>query len=554
MIRFAVTLASQMMAAIPATKSFYKAAVEADPILLTPATSLTTQLERLVYRPFIASLDWGLTFSTVWYGPYLVVVDGLDECEDKVEVKEFIEHLLDSFKRHPSIPLRFFITSRVEQHIQECLNSDGVRLDDLVAHGSEDDILTFLEISFARRVEKNPVLAAYVQSNGQWPTRTDLKMLVRHIGGSFIFASALFKYIVEPSDDGLNPITRLPLTLDMDPGLDGLYAFTVARSQRLPHFSDVIYTITLVFQPLSLTAIAELLGIQTFEVLDVLVNLQAIIHIPGTDELPVTFCHTSFRDFLTTESRSGPFFISPSYHLKISYCCSGIVFRERQPNIETPSLLVTAYSWGHCVEHLNKFLEETSEEHILEAFEQLPHLPEQTLPVHLLPFTYILYWLFVDHYYTRPKEAFHAVTRCIELLALALECDPQPDRWLCGAFSELGLPGQRRATLCTPRADYYLEIRQEQATALQHIVERVETAIRAKVLLCFLGLQQLYLTQRLPIQYPSILSESQPYPNIEACVLSDLVCVATRPSQMPMSTFLSQYIGDYTLISAYRVR
>jgi hypothetical protein len=308
-------------------------------------------MERLVYKPFNAVVKRGLIFKTLVQGPFLVVVDGLDECEDKLEVKEFIEHLLDFFKRHPSTPLRFFITSRVERHIKECLNVAGVRLDDLVAHGSDDDILTFLETSFADRVEKDPVLAAEIQSSGsgQWPTRDDLKTLVHHIGGSFIFASALFKYIVEPSNDGLTPMTRLPLALDMNPGLDGLYNFTLAKSQRLHHFSNVISTLALLFQPLSITAITDLLGLKLFEVLHILVNLQAIIHIPGTDERPVTFCHTSLRDFLTTESRSGSFFAPPSHHLYLSYRCSLV---QDEPESENAAAL---YGIGNSGNHFEKF-------------------------------------------------------------------------------------------------------------------------------------------------------------------------------------------------------
>jgi hypothetical protein len=338
------------------------------------------------------------------------------------------------------------------------------------------------------------------------------------------------------------------------PTVDAVFAHFLSKAQHLPHFSDIISTIALLVEPLSSAGIAELLSIKSSEVVQVVVNLQPIIRSEGADYSLVPTCPKSLCDFLTNERRSAPFFTSPSYHLKISHRCLAIVLK-RQPN-ETQSSPVEKYSWEYCIPHLDKFLEGTSEERILEAFEQLPHIPNwQPLPDHLLSFTHNFYWLFANYDYTRPKEAFHAVTRCIELLALALECDPQPDRWLCEAFSELGLPGPRWATLLTSRADYYFEIRQEQATALQHIVERVETAIRAKVLLCFLGLQELYLTQRHPIQYPSILSTSQSYPNIEICLVEHKVCVATmRPSQVPMSTFLSQYIRDHTPISAYRVR
>ncbi|KAJ2911571.1 hypothetical protein MD484_g8842, partial [Candolleomyces efflorescens] len=351
MVKFAVTLASQMLAAVPATKSFYKAAVDADPTLLTRGASLSTQMERLVYKPFNAAFKRGLIFKTLIQGPFLVVVDGLDECEDKLEVKEFVEHLLDFFKRHPSTPLRFFITSRVERHLKECLNVPGVKLDDLVAHGSDDDILTFLETSFAHRVERDLVLAAEVRSSGsgQWPSSEDLKTLVHHIGGSFIFASVVFRYIVEPSNDGSTPMTRLPLALNMNPGLDGLYTFTLARSQRLHHFADVISTLALLFQPLSITAITDLLGIKMFEVLHILVNLQSVIHIPGTDERPVTFCHTSLRDFLTTESRSGRFFAPPSHHLYLSHRCSLVQDKPEGVNA------AASYAIENCGNHFEKF-------------------------------------------------------------------------------------------------------------------------------------------------------------------------------------------------------
>jgi hypothetical protein len=382
MARFAVTLASQMVATVPATRSFVKAAVRADPALLTRGVSLATQLERLVYKPFRAAVKRGLIFKTLLRGPFLVVIDGLDECEDKVEVKEFIEHLLAFFKRYPSTPLRFFITSRVEQHIKECLSADGVRLDDLVAHGSDDDILTFLRVSFSCRAERDMVLAAYIQSNGQWPTPGDMNTLVRHIGGSFIFASALFKYIVEPSDDGFTPMTRLPLALNMNPGLDGLYTHTLTSSQRAPHFFDVISTIALLFGPLPVTGIAELLGIQTFEVLHVLVNLQSIIHIPGTDEQPISFCHTSLRDFLTTESRSGPFFAPPSHHGHILYRCS--LLRDKQISGTAAALYSNEHYEAHCTQ-----------------FARSPPSPQGSSPRHAFPRTLDDFYA---HYLSKPQN------------------------------------------------------------------------------------------------------------------------------------------------------
>ncbi|KAJ2927392.1 hypothetical protein H1R20_g9701, partial [Candolleomyces eurysporus] len=304
MDRFAVTLASQLAAAVPTTASFIKAALKAEPGLLTHSVSLATRLERLVYRPFQAAVKRGLFAKNLTKGPFLIVVDGLDECDDKRGVEEFISHTLDFFKKHPSTPLRIFIASRVEQHIQAHLETDGVLVGNLDDYSPDEDINNFLHASFQIAEKQNPIIRAYIHGHGVWPTTQDMRMLVCHIRGSFVLASTIFKFIVQPAteEDPSTPMDRLPLTLGMN-GLDGIYAQTLARSRHLPHFRDIISVIALK-DPQSIVKIAELLDIQAFEIVHVLLNLQAIIHVPGSDERgDVTLCHTSL----------------PSFHLHFSY-------------------------------------------------------------------------------------------------------------------------------------------------------------------------------------------------------------------------------------------
>jgi hypothetical protein len=105
MRRFAVTLASQLASSLPATVPFIEAAVKAEPGLLTNHVSLTTQLDCLILSPFRSLLDQGLLAESLTNGPFLIVIDGLDECEDKRGVEEFIEHILKFFEEHPTIPL-----------------------------------------------------------------------------------------------------------------------------------------------------------------------------------------------------------------------------------------------------------------------------------------------------------------------------------------------------------------------------------------------------------------------------------------------------------------
>ncbi|RXW11256.1 hypothetical protein EST38_g14599, partial [Candolleomyces aberdarensis] len=109
MKKFAATLATQMASAFPATAPFIDVALSASPGILNDRVSLTRQLERLVYKPFQSAVN-----KSPAKGPFIIIIDGLDECEDKRGVEEFIDQMLDFFEEHPDIPLRVFIASRVE--------------------------------------------------------------------------------------------------------------------------------------------------------------------------------------------------------------------------------------------------------------------------------------------------------------------------------------------------------------------------------------------------------------------------------------------------------
>ncbi|RXW14714.1 hypothetical protein EST38_g11138 [Candolleomyces aberdarensis] len=354
-----------MAEVIPETDRFIRGAVQRKPALLSPlgkGVSLQNQMRCLVFEPFKALVQRKKAVRALTQGPFLMVLDGLDECGDKDEVQELIDGMLAFFNENPLIPLRVFITSRVEEHIQSRLSVPEVRLDNLVDHCSDDDIATFLDILFEDGCRRHSVIRSYVRQHGQWPTQSDRRKLVKHIGGSFIFASAVFKFIMAvntEANDPRTPMDRLPLALEMNPGLDGLYAQTLARSQHLPRFSDIISTIALLSAPLSTSAIAELLGIHIYEVVNVLVNLQAIIQVPGTDDIPVTLCHTSLRDFLTTQSRSGEFFAHPSHHVRLflRFPECELKYLRQDPGLfvrsgkEIPA--VADYAYRYLVDHLN---------------------------------------------------------------------------------------------------------------------------------------------------------------------------------------------------------
>ncbi|KAF5331913.1 hypothetical protein D9611_008914 [Ephemerocybe angulata] len=318
--RFAPTIAHQLAGAIPSTSRFIETNVKAHAGLLEPRTSLSAQFQHLVYDP-IKSAKWDLLGTNVLRGPYLIVIDGLDECEDRDEIASFIHQMLAFFKDNPRIPLRVLITSRVEEHIRTRLDPGQVEFVNLVDHTTLHDIRTAFHAHFTFAAKYNRTIQCY----GEWPTPSDLEKLVVHTGCSFIFMSTLAKFILEPSDDGLTPMDRLPFALNINPGLDGLYGQTLSRAEHLPHFSHIIWTIALLGTPLSIQALSDLLGIRIFEIVEILVHLHAILQVPGDDTTPVTMCHSSLHDFLTSPSRSGRYHAPAPHHKRLAYACMRIL-------------------------------------------------------------------------------------------------------------------------------------------------------------------------------------------------------------------------------------
>lgn len=319
--RLAATIAAQLAAAIPSTAPKIAEALRTQPGLLHPTTSLSAQFQHLIFKPIKVATKWSRMSLDILRGPYLIVLDGLDECEDSGDIAHLVDDALQFFKDNPRVPLRLFITSRVEEHLRTRLTTSQVHLLNLVDETSDEDIELAMRAAFARAAKHDRAVQAY----GHWPNDDQVAKLVKCAGRSFIFMSTLVKFILEPSNDGLIPKTRLPLALELNPGLDGLYAHTLSRSQHLPHFLDIIRTIALLQAPISIVELANLLSIQRFEVIQVLVNLHAIFQVPGDDITPITMCHSSLADYLTTESRSLSFYAVPAHETRIACSCMNIV-------------------------------------------------------------------------------------------------------------------------------------------------------------------------------------------------------------------------------------
>jgi hypothetical protein len=55
--------------------------------------------------------------ALTWKKPMLIVIDALDECDDKDAMAEFIQSLMDVCQENRRLLFRVFCASRIEEHL-----------------------------------------------------------------------------------------------------------------------------------------------------------------------------------------------------------------------------------------------------------------------------------------------------------------------------------------------------------------------------------------------------------------------------------------------------
>ena len=151
--------------------------------------------------------------------PRLVVLDGLDECNDQETQCDLLRIIASAISRLP-YPFRFLTTSRPESHIALALQRDLTNAD------AENDIRNFVEAQFAE-IRRDHPLGDHLPA--QWPPPGSVSAIVEQSSGHFIYASTVIRFIRSPRhrlDDRLQVILGLKQPFKRDRPyavLDSLY-------------------------------------------------------------------------------------------------------------------------------------------------------------------------------------------------------------------------------------------------------------------------------------------------------------------------------------------
>ncbi|KAJ7918030.1 hypothetical protein B0H13DRAFT_2269314 [Mycena leptocephala] len=174
--RLFTTIAYQLALVLPDLNRHISQIVESNPSLVDK--SLSTQLRKLIVEPCPQNTS---TRALV------VVIDGLDECEDQM-VQQEILCLIGRAVTEQQLPLQFLIASRPESHILETftgvLNKTHCPLN---VEQSFEDVRSYLLDEFTRIHRDHRATMARVPY--PWPTPEIINSLVDTSSGYFIYAS-----------------------------------------------------------------------------------------------------------------------------------------------------------------------------------------------------------------------------------------------------------------------------------------------------------------------------------------------------------------------------
>jgi hypothetical protein len=331
------TIVSQLARYWPSIKPSICAAVSSDPLIRDRDVSVQAKI-------LLENVPW----TAVPDGPFLVVLDALDECdvEDGRQGGKAIPILLDKFKSLGCV--KFLITSRDEGPIRRMFDSfqSKIALHDIEKTIVQSDIHHYLQHSLAE-------FALVQKLDLPFPSAHDLDELVRRAGSLFVYAATVAKWISDPDE----PLQRLQQVLKKDQDevkyqhqfLDNMYAEILsqaAKTSRNPEkhesaLKNVISTVVLLQEPVPASALAILAGEET-RTGALLRLLSAVLLVDNS--APVRLFHPSFPEFVVSDERCRDtrfLVLASEGHLRLAARCLEVMnmhLRENICDIKDPSL------------------------------------------------------------------------------------------------------------------------------------------------------------------------------------------------------------------------
>ncbi|KAK6520162.1 hypothetical protein TWF506_000446 [Arthrobotrys conoides] len=325
--RFFTTIATQLANHYSSIASKIQKAIQVDPDISTKA--LKEQFDKLVLKPLSET-----RFAT-YRAKLVLVIDALDECEEKENIKVII-YLLSQLKSIKSVDVRVFLTSRPDIPILSTFKKlPDDTYEDVYLHEVpkiEHDISLFLRHKLCEIQEERDELCL----PEQWPGEENIEKLIKRAMPLFIYAATLCRFI---GDELWDPDEQIEIVLSYQANwqtsqlqmtyLPVLNQLIIGQSptqkqKLIEEFRQIVGTIVNLASPMSASSLARLLSLPERTVNCRLRPLQSVLDIPNNPEDPIRTFHLSFQEFLLDRElrEKNPFWVdeTESHRLIATKC------------------------------------------------------------------------------------------------------------------------------------------------------------------------------------------------------------------------------------------
>lgn len=318
-----------------------------DPSLV--AKTLDIQLQELIIAPFLE-----LKERKVEIQQRVIIIDGLDECQDDRAQRSIIQLIARAIRDHrDDVPLLWALFSRPEVHIVQAFSSELVSPFFCstilpVSRELDGEIELYLRGEFETVWKNHP----NTLSDAAWPSDDDVVKLVNKTAGLYAYASTAMSYIGDP--DALDPKEQLNDVLSLRPrrsylvndhpsptaDLDSLYALIMKRipNKILPLTQGILLMreeLRLYKYFEGLPAVALILDLSLPSVAVALSKLHSVL-VVDEQYWQIRFHHASFMEFLVDVKRSGPEFCLNQPRCYEFLARMALEFMEGFPDSEIP--------------------------------------------------------------------------------------------------------------------------------------------------------------------------------------------------------------------------
>jgi len=300
--------------------------------------SLCSQMEKLIVGPLKATRI-----------PTLIIIDALDECKDEEPASAILSMLSRYMDQIPDV--KFFVTGRPEPRIRSGFRLQSLqpitevfRLHDVERSSVDGDIRLF----FRTRLTDIAKTRSDCDFTEDWPNSSDINVLCEKAAGFFIYASTVVKFVtskIRTPMEQLDRIISLPESTAHEgrSGIDLLYTQVLEQAvddvdsddeEIQSRFKTVVGAVLLVFNPLSVRALSDLL--REPNISTTIRSLHSLLLVPDNTGDPIHPLHKSFPDFITDSKRckDKQFFVEPAvHHSQILFSCLDLMEERLRKNI-----------------------------------------------------------------------------------------------------------------------------------------------------------------------------------------------------------------------------